>query len=800
MSNQPQIKYQTYLLIESHPASLGKNLEVKLDIKHTGAQPLRKILEKTLNLTDEHQDYIITIYAGDIMSSLIKDKEIKIIDGVIRAFPVKISLINQKNKFDSYINPSVDKDFFIPFVKFEEMKKFFGKRIEPPPHKQLSPIDYIPLFSEAILSGLKKKVKDPIYLEFLRFSVDKLKKLEIIPCKLFFLVYEKILNTQDIDLLNSILEIFNINKIESTKKLEELNTFKEGFMLIYDNQENHINQIKKIHNVNFLSYLIKFYTVIIFYHNQFDDISTIENILTELRDKNPYDKLILPKMFLSEFNNFYRSLKINLEIKMSLMAGYIQVSLTYENLLSAFSMISEYIKGDLNTIIATINQNYEKINDICYKSQKSLKINDYIVQKKEDDLAKIQENLINLGQNKLNKGYKAITFNNNLWDIYFKDGKNEIFLEFLESHLIQISLNFDEIREAFEYIIKYTKKSMADMMELFVKNYDKLEAICKKENKYINAQYYLNPNINDDPDAIIKYLDYIIARKIKSKFETINFKIDLWFFYINNNFNQDFQLYIEKKLFEGAFYYEDIMDCINYGISQRHKNFSLVLKLFIDNFEKINDFIQKKNEYLEITRYVEFKEAQDNLDEIYRLISELINLEKIKGYKTFNFPIQIWEPYSRRKDLDYLRLIRKIIIKLSEMDNTLNENDLQLIQKIHDTGLMYIKDRKLSGNNLLEFLGYEEMFYNQAQFNFFTTMNLILKAEITKNLEEINLLKEQNENLVSRLEHCENKIDDLKKENSELINRINECESDIKSNSRNIRDCESDIRNLKYNH
>ena len=485
---------------------------------------------------------------------------------------------------------------------------------------------------------------------------------------------------------------------------------------------------------------------------------------------------------------------------MSLMAGYIQVSLTYENLLSAFSMISEYIKGDLNTIIATINQNYEKINDICYKSQKSLKINDYIVQKKEDDLAKIQENLINLGQNKLNKGYKAITFNNNLWDIYFKDGKNEIFLEFLESHLIQISLNFDEIREAFEYIIKYTKKSMADMMELFVKNYDKLEAICKKENKYINAQYYLNPNINDDPDAIIKYLDYIIARKIKSKFETINFKIDLWFFYINNNFNQDFQLYIEKKLFEGAFYYEDIMDCINYGISQRHKNFSLVLKLFIDNFEKINDFIQKKNEYLEITRYVEFKEAQDNLDEIYRLISELINLEKIKGYKTFNFPIQIWEPYSRRKDLDYLRLIRKIIIKLSEMDNTLNENDLQLIQKIHDTGLMYIKERKLSGNNLLEFLGYEEIFYNQAQFNFFTTMNLILKAEITKNLEEINLLKEQNENLVSRLEHCENKIDDLKKENTELINRIDECESDIKSNSRNIRDCESDIRNLKYNH
>ena len=800
MANQQQINYKTYLLIESHPAALGRNLEVKLDMKHTGAQPLRKILEKTLNLTDAHQDYIITIYAGDIMSSLIKDKEIKIIDGIIRAFPVKISLINQKNKFDSYINPSVDKDFFIPFVKFEEMKKFFGKNVDPPPNVILSPIDYIPLFSEALLIGLKKQVKDPIYLEFLRFSVEKIKTLEIIPCNLFFLVYEKILNSQDIDLLNSIFEIFNINKIEGTKKTEELNKYKEGFMLIYDNQENYINQIRRIHNVNFLSYLIKFYTVIVFYHFQYDDIQTIENILTELRDKNPYDKLILPKMFLSEFNSFYRSLQIKLEIKMSLMTGYIQVSLNYANLFSAFSMISEYIKGDLNTIIATINQNYEKINQICGESKRALKINDFIIQKKEDDLVKIQENLIILGQNKLNKGYKAISFNNNMWDIYFKDGKNKNYLEFLESYLIQTSLNLAEILEALEYIIKYTKKSMAEMMELFVKNYDKLETICKKENNYINAQYFLSPNKDDDTDAIIKYLDYIIARKIKAKFETINFKIDLWFFYINNNFNQEFQLYIEQKLFEGAFYYEDIIDCINYAVNQRHKNFSLVLKLFIDNFQKINDFIQIKNVCLDISRYVEFREAEDNIDEIYRLISELINLEKIKGYKTFNFPIGIWEPYSRRQDLDYLRLIRKIIIKLSEMDKTLNENDLKLMQKIHDTGLIYIRNGKLSGNNLLEFLGYEEIFYNQDQFNFFATMNLLLKAEINKNLEEINLLKEKNENLVNRLERCENKIDDLRKENSELIKRIHECESDIRSNSRDIRNCESDIRNLKYNH
>lgn len=796
----PQSRIHTYLLIESHPAELGKNLEVKLDMKHTGAQPLRKVLEKTINLADGNQDYIITIYAGDIMCSFIKDKEIKYIDGIYRTFPVKIVLLHQKNKFESQINPSIDKDSFMPFVKYEIMKKFFGKDIDPPPQVQLNPINYIPLFSEALLLNLRKKIKDPIYLEFLRFSVEKIKELDVIPCKLYLFVYEKILNSEDIDLLNSILEIFDLKKIENAKNIEEMNTFKEGFMLIYDNQENYINLIRRIPNVNFLSYLIKFYTVNIFYHYQYNDIPTIESIMAELRDKNPYDPLILPKMFLSEFNSFYRGLKLNLEIKLSLVSGYIQVSLTYENLLTAFSMISEYIKGDLNSIIMTINQNYEKINEICVRSNTSVKINNYIIQKKEDDLAKVQENLITLGQNKLNKGYTAISFNLDMWHYYFLDGKNKEFLEFLKSHLIQTSLNLKEIKEALIFIINYTRKNTVEMLELFVKNYDKLESICANEKKYIDTIDYISPDVSDNTNAIINNLDYIIARKIKSNIETIHFKINLWLFYINNNFNQEFQLYIEKKLFEGAFYYEDIIDCIDYGTSQRHKKFSLVLNLFINNFKKINNFIQIKGECIEITKYVDFKESEDNMEQILALITELINLEKMKGYKTFNFPILIWEPYSRRPDLDYLRLIRKIITKLSEMDKTLDENDISLAQKIHDVGFMYIRDRKLEGNSLLEFLGYEETLYNQNQFNNLVNMNQVLRGEINKNLEEINLLKEKNANLEHKLISYENKINDLKSQNSNLQSRINGFESKISSLSSGLKDCRSDIHSLKYSH
>ena len=288
------------------------------------------------------------------------------------------------------------------------IKKLIGKPIEPPPQVELSPFIYISLFSEALLFGLKKQINDPTYLEFLRFSIGEMYKLNV-----FLFIYEKITNSKNIDLLNSILRIFDTKKIGNAKGYEELNIYQEAIMLIYDNQADYIELIKKIPNVNFLSHLIKFYTIFIFFHFQYNDIPAIENVLINLRDKNPYDKLILPKMFLSEFNSFYRSLNVNPQIKMSLVDGYIQASHDFKKLKDSFSMITEYIQGDFNTILMIIINNYETIHQVCVKNKVQLKINDYIKFKEENDFAKIQENLYTLGQNKLSYGYKAIVFNIN---------------------------------------------------------------------------------------------------------------------------------------------------------------------------------------------------------------------------------------------------------------------------------------------------------------------------------------------------------------------------------------------------
>ena len=52
MTNILKNKNHSYFLIESHPVSLGKNVEVKLNIKHKAAQPLIKVLEKEFKLAD----------------------------------------------------------------------------------------------------------------------------------------------------------------------------------------------------------------------------------------------------------------------------------------------------------------------------------------------------------------------------------------------------------------------------------------------------------------------------------------------------------------------------------------------------------------------------------------------------------------------------------------------------------------------------------------------------------------------------------------------------------------------------
>ena len=793
MSKQAQREFHTYYFIESHPKSLNNQVEVVLNVKHSSIQPLRKLIEKDFKSSND-EDFTVTVYAGDIFPSLIKEKEVKIVQNYIKAFPVKIAKKIQKNKFEGKVNAYLPMDCFVHFVNFDPIKKLIGKNIDPPPQIELLPFQYMSLFNEVLLVIERRKITEPTYIEFLRYGVDLLKiSSGAVPFRLFLLIYEKIINTMNLELYNSIFDYFHIKKIEQPKNLNELDTYQEPLMLIYEEPSKFIENIKQIANVDFEKYLIKFYTVNLFYHSTYKNIEKIESIMLELRDKNPFDNLILAKLFLSEFNIFYRNIPINQELKLSLIDSYIQASSSYENLTCAFSMITEYVQSDFNTILLIIIKNYEKINKICVDNNKPFKINDYIIQKYEDDLTRVQNSLITIGQFKLNYGFEAIDFRIDMWDMYLIEGKNPQFLEFLKSHLIQTSLYLSEINKALSYIIKYTNKNFVKMLELFVKNYDKIEAICIAEKKYINIISYIQPNGTDNIEGIKQNLNYIIARKMKANYETLYFKIDIWLFYINNGFNNEFLLYLEKKLFEGALYYDDILDCLTYASTLRNKTFATVLEMIINNFEKIHIFIKNKKVSIDFSHYFVHKLNSDNIEQIYKLICIIIEKERIKNYKTVNFKISIWEPYSNIKDLNVLRYIRKIILQCYIMDKSLTERDIDLARKIHDVGFLYIRQGKLVGDKLLEFLGVEEAFYVEGQINDIIETNKYQQKQLDEHLLSINYLKEENIALKRRVSSCESDVSDLRSENNRLKNRVSGLEDDVSTLYSRVRSLESSV-------
>jgi len=792
MSKQAQREFHTYYFIESHPKSLNNQVEVVLNVKHSSIQPLRKLIEKDFKSSND-EDFTVTVYAGDIFPSLIKEKEVKIVQNYIKAFPVKIAKKIQKNKFEGKVNAYLPMDCFVHFVNFDPIKKLIGKNIDPPPQIELLPFQYMSLFNEVLLVIERRKITEPTYIEFLRYGVDLLKTSGAVPFRLFLLIYEKIINTMNLELYNSIFDYFHIKKIEQPKNLNELDTYQEPLMLIYEEPSKFIENIKQIANVDFEKYLIKFYTVNLFYHSTYKNIEKIESIMLELRDKNPFDNLILAKLYLSEFNIFYRNIPINHELKLSLIDSYIQASSSYENLTCAFSMITEYVQSDFNTILLIIIKNYEKINKICVDNNKPFKINDYIIQKYEDDLTRVQNSLITIGQFKLNYGFEAIDFRIDMWDMYLIEGKNPQFLEFLKSHLIQTSLYLSEINKALSYIIKYTNKNFVTMLELFVKNYDKIEAICIAEKKYINIISYIQPNGTDNIEGIKQNLNYIIARKMKANYETLYFKIDIWLFYINNGFNNEFLLYLEKKLFEGALYYDDILDCLTYASTLRNKTFATVLEMIINNFEKIHIFIKNKKVSIDFSHYFVHKLNSDNIEQIYKLICIIIEKERIKNYKTVNFKISIWEPYSNIKDLNVLRYIRKIILQCYIMDKSLTERDIDLARKIHDVGFLYIRQGKLVGDKLLEFLGVEEAFYVEGQINDIIETNKYQQKQLDEHLLSINYLKEENIALKRRVSSCESDVSDLRSENNRLKNRVSGLEDDVSTLYSRVRSLESSV-------
>ena len=156
MENSPQ---NSIYFIESHLALLNKEIEVVLESSTKYYKPVRKILEKNF-IDKQKQEYTVSVYAVDFNSIELKKRETK----ENKPSMLKISLKQEKNKFECQFKITLNMDSIIPSVKFSPMKKLFGKEVNPPEQLQLSPLQFYQMANEALTVHEKKDINCPTFL------------------------------------------------------------------------------------------------------------------------------------------------------------------------------------------------------------------------------------------------------------------------------------------------------------------------------------------------------------------------------------------------------------------------------------------------------------------------------------------------------------------------------------------------------------------------------------------------------------------------------------------------------------
>ena len=773
--------YFSIYFIESHLKNENEEIELSIDTSIKYLEQFKKINQKIIK--DNNNDFIVNVFSLNLKPNLIKKKEIKEIDK-LKTINIKIYLKKNKSKFESINAINIEKDNFLTDLKFVIIKGWFGKEQSSPEQLDLTNLQIIHLFNESLLIKEKIKPIEKTYLNFIEFGLNKLNECDKYELEFYLILYINILNGDNYAYIKQIFDLFDIEKILKSKADTSLLQYQDKLDTLYKNQKLVLKKIEKILQNNIYDktleyYLIKFFTIYIYFLYNLGLYQYLEEILKDIRDNNKIDNLILPILYISNYSNFYKKILISNEMKKSLINKFIYASKDYNNLLISFSYINEYVNKDFVNILFIITENYDKINEICIKEKKSLRINKYIKNNNNDDLNKIKEYL-DIIINKINKyNFKAIEIDLDIWSFYLYNNNNNNFFIYLKHFLIQSSLNYNDIENVLNFLSKYENKNLISILEIIINNYNKIESICCNENKSINLKNYITQTNKDDYFKLKEYLEFILSHKKEKLYETISFDINIINFYIENNYPFDFLKFLETKLFQCSINYKDIYDSLIFSSKLNNKQIIPLLEELINNFENINSICKKENKFINLEKFI-CKNINDNLSKIKEYISIIINKEKLSLYNCIKFDIKIWIPYLDGADLDNLKFIKKIILICKEVDNTLDEESINLGQKIHDIGFDLIKTGKLSGEKLILFLGEDEAFYSEKKNKKLENENNILKE---KNIE----LNGKLDNLLKENKHLKNKVKVLESNIENLDNKMNNKLQEINNENENMK-------------
>ena len=773
--------YIVYFL-EIHLKSENNLIELNIDSSHKYAKPLNKIDEKAVKRDNE--EFLISVFSFIIDPAKIKKKEI--INDIVN---MKLNLKYKKEKFENIIQVKIDQDNFMGKIEFGISKGWFGKQAQPP--KTFTPSDFemFKIFFDALQIKERKTIKNPEFLELLKYGVQLYMKNQENEFEFYLILFANILNSNDQDLIKQILNIFDIEKIKKQSPDSIPMRFQENFDNFYEDQTKLLaklmlqkNKSNQTDNETIyreaLDYMIIFYTVYIYYLNCSNNEFIIQKVLTDISNNNKFDYLMIAKLYLSKFSSFYYIVPINLDLKHTLMSKLLILSKNFYDISKTFSFAANFFDRDFEGILRVSVDNYDKLNQICMTEKNNLNINNYITPKQNDDLKKIMEYLSMIYEKKLSMKYLMLYIEINTWDFYLKDEKNKEFLEFLKKNLIYSSLTYEEIVESLKFLSQYLNKNIVSVLEIIINNYEKICEICRPNNNYININDFIIQTNGDDYNKLKEQLTCITSKKINDKYETVYFTIEIWLYYIQNNFDQEFLKFLQMKLFEAAFNYRDICNCLLYSSTFKNKDFACLLEIINNNFEIIYKICLSEKKTVSIVDYINQK-FDDDLSTIKNLIKFIVDKELACNFDFIDFNVNLWKKYFENDNLDQLILIRSIIYVCQKINPKINEEIINLAPTIHIGGLKLIKQEKLEGDKLVKFLGEDEIYYDEKNKKL-ESENERLKDKV-KNIEgEITNLKKENSSLKSKISSMEKIITDLQKQFSDIKNTCKDLKSDIK--------------------
>ena len=148
------------------------------------------------------------------------------------------------------------------------------------------------------------------------------------------------------------------------------------------------------------------------------------------------------------------------------------------------------------------------------------------------------------------------------------------------------------------------------------------------------------------------------------------------------------------------------------------KSIEKLLTFINSNIDLIFEYCNKESQQIKMSEMANPKE-KDNLNIIINEIQKIINYQLNKKKIFIIFNEQFWLNYihyNDKKNVKNLVLINKAILLCNGIDKSLNLEEYNLKEKIHETGLEEIKKGELKNESLIDFIENDDVYFKDNKY------------------------------------------------------------------------------------